>query len=308
MEFTRPLRFQFPLLRGDDVHAAQQALNTLAVSPPCGTPDGVFGQMTGETVSAFQQGWNVHAPAGAVRLNTDGVIDAPTWGALFEAAEARTASAVPASIAADIPLTRPQVIRLRQWMDKNFRAAIDAAIAGTPVTFELVCAIAAKETACRWINFVDRIAPADLLPLCVFDATGDCPGTEHRRLAFPVNAAALRADPVGGDALTDMLIDEANKMRKVLNGWGPERYLYKGYGLFQYDLQNIRIDKPFFAEKQWYEFDKCLDRFMRVMRDKLAEQKGDVDKAVAAYNGQGEAAVRYRESVLVMRDWSAAVA
>ena len=84
MQFTRPLRFQLPLMRGHDVRAVQQALTTLGIIPPCGTPDGVFGQQTRTSVLAFQAGWNArpgHVPA----LNTEGVVDASTFAELVAA-------------------------------------------------------------------------------------------------------------------------------------------------------------------------------------------------------------------------------
>jgi hypothetical protein len=315
MEFTRVLQYQFPLLRGYDVRAAQQALAALAVAPPCGPADGVFGAQTKTTVRAFQTGWNAHATAAAARVPTDGRIDQATWTALFDAARTAGATAphatgaagtLPADIAKDVPLTRAQMGRLKAWMTQNFKDQIDPVIAGTPVDFDLVCAIAAKESAIYWIEFIDRMKPADLLPLCVFDASGDFPGTQ--RSAFPMNAAALRQAPGYGDAITDMLIAESNKMRHVLRGFGPATYLYKGYGLFQYDLQNIVDDRPFFEQKLWYTFDHCIDRMMREMREKLNRNDNDLTAAVVAYNGSGVRAQRYAESVMILRDWSSAVA
>jgi hypothetical protein len=316
MEFTRPLQFQFPLMRGDDVLAVQQALATLNVTPPCGNADGVYGSQTSATVQAFQKNWNVHVPAGAQPLDIDGKVGASTWAALFNAAGdagavaphvmAATAT-IPPDIAKEIPLTKTEVGHLKHWMLANFKSHIDQAITGTPIDFDLVCAIAAKESAIYWINFINRITPADILSLCVFDATGDAPGTENQRSAFPVNAAALRHDARYGDAVTDMLIAESNKMRRVLRGFGPASYLYKGYGIFQYDLQNIVDDYPFFDNKLWYTFDNCIARLMKELREKLQIHQGLVMNAVRAYNGSGDRADKYVRSVMILREWCAAI-
>lgn len=307
MAFARKLQLCQPPLQGEDVRAVQRRLRALDVVPDCGTPDGVFGPLTAAAVQGFQSAWNRRAPHAAALAETDGQLGAATWDALFGPrgpGDAAAPDAIPPDLAREIPLTRPQVARLKSWLRDTFNAPIQAAIAGSPFDFDHVCAIAAKESALYWIGFVDRLKPADILPLCVFDATGDAPGTEGTRSAFPVNAAALRADPRYGDALTDMLIAESNRMRHALHGWAPADYLYKGYGIFQYDLQNITDDDAFFREKLWHDMDKCLDRLMRELREKLARTHNDLWQAIRAYNGAGDAADKYMRSVRLMYEWA----
>lgn len=307
MEFTKPLQLRTPLIRGPRVRAAQLALQALKIVPPCGAADGVFGPLTRATVEAFQASFNASKPSATTPLAVSGIIDRQTWDALFTSSPPAGATSpiltagIPASLAADIPITQAQTVRLKQWMTANFKPQIDATIA-PPVDFDLVCAIAAKESAIYWIGFIDRIEPADLLPLCVFDASGDYPGTS--RTARPQNAAALRADPQYG-SLTDMLIAASNETRRVLHGWGPAPYLYKGYGLFQYDLQNLWADPAFFVNKLWGDFAACLQRFNSEMNEKLRITHGNLHDAVRAYNGSGDTAEHYADSVMILRDWCA---
>ncbi|PTT89892.1 hypothetical protein DBR42_06990 [Pelomonas sp. HMWF004] len=319
MQFTREVGFRFPLCRGEDVRAIQQALTILQSEPPCGTVDGIYGGATKLAVAEYQRRNNLEAT---------GVVDAPTWRAMFEAAAARqqslpqgAASALVASAArssappvtlamatattatagtapADLPVSRPQALRARDWLLRNFGPQIEAAVSGTPVDTDLVAAIACKETANIWLQWIDRLSPAEVLARCVFDGSGDVPGTSRR--AFPSNAAAFRASV--GDALTDELIDEANETRK-LRGFGPQRWLYKGYGLFQYDLQHFEKDPGFFRERQWRSFDSCMDRYMREMRDKLRAANGNLADAVRRYNGSGPKAEEYREHVMFIYGW-----
>ncbi len=104
-----------------------------------------------------------------------------------------------------------------------------------------------------------------------------------------------------------MLIAEANQMRRVLHGWSAAQYLYKGYGIFQYDLQNITSDEPFFREKLWYTFDHCIDRLMREIKTKLQANANNLEKAVRAYNGSGPRADIYVRDVMLIRQWCATI-
>lgn len=300
MDFAREVSFSFPLCRGEDVRAIQQALTILRSQPPCGTVDGIFGNASKKAVAAFQQ---LH------RLSVTGAVDKDTWEALFkEAADAQkavpegAASALVAAAAktmpAEMPVRRDQALRARDWLFTNFRPQIDAAVKGTPVDANLVAAIACKETANVWLSWISRLTPDEVLARCVFDASGDFPGTS--RSAFPRNAQAFR-DKVG-DALTDALIAEANAMRKV-RGWGPEQWLYKGYGLFQYDLQHYLTDPGFFQNREWRRMDVCLDKLMGEFKTKLNDSGGDLPDAIRRYNGSGPKAEQYREHVLFIYQW-----
>jgi hypothetical protein len=319
MEFTREVAFRFPLCRGEDVRAIQQALTILQAEPPCGTVDGIYGNATKLAVAEYQR---------RNHFEPTGVVDATTWGALFKSAAERqkdvpekaasalvkaaaTAPAVAAAPApadaagtpagpapAELPVSRPQALRARDWLLRHFAPQIERAVQGTPLDANLVAAIACKETANVWLGWIDRLSPADVLARCVFDGSGDVPGTS--RGAFPRNAAEFRARV--GDALTDALIEEANETRK-LRGYGPQRWLYKGYGLFQYDLQHFDTDPAFFRDRLWRNFDDCIDRFMQEMRRKLADANGDVPDAVRRYNGSGARAEQYRDHVMFILGW-----
>jgi peptidoglycan hydrolase-like protein with peptidoglycan-binding domain len=300
MEFQRELAFRFPLTRGDDVTAVQLALTALSVTPPCGTIDGIYGHATEQAVAAFQQ---------AQRLAVDGAVGPGTWRELFRKAASRQApsavlgTAAKALPADDLPLKREQALQAQRWMMEQFGPTIEEAVHGTAMTPDLVCAIACKETASVWLHWIERLPPPEVLARCVFDASGDMPG--HPRNAFPRTTAQFR-ERYG--ALTDELIAEANLTRQLREI--PSRpWLYKGYGIFQYDLQHIEQgDEAFFRNRLWYRFDECLKRLMLVLKDKLELAHGDLEQAVGLYNGSGARADLYRRQVLAIRDWLAAPA
>jgi hypothetical protein len=296
MESQRELAFRFPLARGEDVTAVQLALTALRITPPCGTIDGIYGYATQRAVEAFQL---------AHRLIVDGVVGSRTWNELFRKADVGQAPSALLKTAAaalpedDFPLKRGKALQAQQWMMSNFGPAIEKAVSGTRVEAALVCAFACKETANVWLQWTTQLSPSELLARCVFDASGDMPG--HPRDAFPRNTAQFR-ERYG--SFTDELIAEANQTRRLRKI--PTRpWLYKGYGIFQYDLQNIEGDEEFFRKKMWYSFEACLDRFMRVLNDKLKVAHGDLEDAVRLYNGNGPRAEQYRYQVLAMRDWLA---
>ena len=74
-------------------------------------------------------------------------------------------------------------------------------------------------------------------------------------------------------------------------------WVYKGYGLFQYDLQHVKTAEDFFRNREWYSIDNCLSRVVEELDRKLTAQGGDLWKAIRAYNGSGAAAERYMQNV-----------
>lgn len=203
----------------------------------------------------------------------------------------------------ELPLSKSKTIKAVKWLKDNFGHQIRNAVIGTPFTEDTICGIACQETAYRWVEWIDKYDPAVILRNCVFDATGDVPGTEGKRSAFPVNLNDF--EKVYGKEVADRLIAESNSMRKLL-GWSPRTFLYKGYGIFQYDLQYIQSDPNFFLDKQWYSFDKCLEKCMMELKKKYAVRK-TVPGAVEAYNGSGPRAVQYSKNVMEFTQLSSQV-
>jgi hypothetical protein len=186
----------------------------------------------------------------------------------------------------------------------NFGAEMRAAVAGKAYDCSHIAAIACQETAIKWVPWIDEHPAAEIVKRCVFDASGEVPGAP--RSAFPQNTAAFRARY--GDAFTNMLIEEGNKTRRW-QGWSDKPWVYKGYGLFQYDLQYVTTDQAFFEQKGWYDFAASLGRCCSELdkKLKLPAVGGDLWKAIRAYNGSGARAQAYADNVRAFVDFCAPV-
>src|SRR6185503_7802194 len=191
-----------------------------------------------------------------------------------------------------LPISKSQAYKVAEWMKGNFSNQISQAVAATPFSVDIVCGIACQETAYFWLSFIDTLSVDEVLARCVLDASGDFPGTQ--RSVFPRNTDRFRSR--FGDEFTEMLISEANKTRQ-LRGFGPQRWVYKGYGIYQYDLQYVIEDEEFFREKQWYQFEQCLNRLLKELKEKF-ETHHDIWKAIRAYNGSGQSATSYANNVI----------
>lgn len=74
MAFSRPLKFQLPMLRGHDVLEVQLRLKALQIHN-IGQPDGLFGAKTAAAVTEFQNSRG---------LLSDGIVGPQTWSSLFQ--------------------------------------------------------------------------------------------------------------------------------------------------------------------------------------------------------------------------------
>src|SRR5687767_7896776 len=164
-----------------------------------------------------------------------------------------------------LPLNERQARNAVRWLVQHFGDALRRSVEGTPFSVELVCGIACQETAFMWLPLVAAgVPPETVVARAIGDASGDAANTS--RSAFPRNTAAFRA--AFGDAFTDILIAEANESR-ALRGMGPKQWVYKGYGIFQYDLQHVHADERFFRDRQWHDIEECLARVIRELTTKF---------------------------------------
>ena len=203
-----------------------------------------------------------------------------------------TTAVAPVARITALPMRKKSAERAATWLMQNFGKEMRAAVQGKAYKVEHLCAIACKETAYKWLKWISQYPAQTIVERAVFDASGDSPDTT--RNAFPNNAAQFRGKY--GDTFTAMLIEEANKTRRMQK-WSDRPWVYKGYGLFQYDLQHVEVDRDFFENRRWYSFDNCLKKCIGELDTKLRATNGDLWEAIRKYNGSGTKARQYREDV-----------
>jgi hypothetical protein len=163
------------------------------------------------------------------------------------------------------------------WFKEHFAADVIPALVGTPLSFDLISALAFQESGELWSKLRLHLPRDEVLRLSVGDTLD-----EPNRSAFPKNNDALIAAPRGQQMFSlahQLLIEmgdgtgiEAYKHLAMR----PEKFIH-GYGIFQYDLQFFRRDPDFFLTQRWKDIDACVDKLMIEMRNAL-QQLGFSDK------------------------------
>ena len=146
-----------------------------------------------------------------------------------------------------------------RWFKTNFQDKINAAIAGTPFTLDLMTALACQETGEIWPILRQKDLTVDrILELCVGD-TLDAPN----RSAFPKNKAALVGANQGQEMFAiarQALVDMAEFINSYKGAASNQNKFCHGYGIFQYDLQFFLQDPDYFLQKKYATFDNSLGK------------------------------------------------
>lgn len=197
----------------------------------------------------------------------------------------------------ELPITKEQALRAAKWIKDNFGSQISLALQGSNFSSEHAYAIACQETAYVWLNWIDKYAPDAILGRMIFDASGDLNGN---RSVFPKNTDEFKSK--FGNEFAEMLIAEANLTRHWRE-YSPKKWVYCGWGIFQYDLQYILKDEVFWRQKQWYSIDECLKRLLQELNTKWKANPGNYSKIFETYNGSGQRARDYSSNVMQYYTW-----
>src|SRR6266849_3758725 len=156
-----------------------------------------------------------------------------------------------------------------KWFKEQFAADVVPALAGTPLSFDLICAIAFQESGELWSRLRSNQPRAEVLRLSVGDTLD-----EPNRSAFPKNKDELIAASNGQemfDLAHQLLVQMGNATGIEAYqhlGTRPNKFVH-GYGIFQYDLQFFLEDFDFFLQQRWKSIDVCVDKMMKELKGAL---------------------------------------
>lgn len=183
-----------------------------------------------------------------------------------------------------------------QWFKTEFQPRIVPLLVGTPLTVDMIAAIACQETGHIWpLLRQKRLSTPQILALCV----GDTLDADKGRRAFPTTKADLLSRP-NGDRMFAIahkaLVDMAAKVPGYTAVAARADKFCHGYGMFQRDLQFFASDPDYFLERRYEQFEdtlgQCLDELRNALR-KLGFQNrsslSDLELAAVgiAYNTGG---------------------
>ena len=158
------------------------------------------------------------------------------------------------------------------WFKSEFEPRIEAQIAGTPFSVDMLAAFACQETGGIWPVLRKKDLPtARILELCVGD-TIDASPTGGGRRAFPKNKAELLSVP-GGDRMFQLARQGLVDMAEHIAGYRgaasrPDKFCH-GFGIFQLDLQFFKTQPDYFLERHYADFDLALARCIGELRSAL---------------------------------------
>ena len=153
-----------------------------------------------------------------------------------------------------------------RWFKTEFGADIEAAVAGTAYTLDMLVAVACQETGGTWNALRKKGLPtARIIELCV----GDTLDQDKGRAAFPKNKAALLAAE-RGDEMFKVARDALLDMAQFIPGYqgaasNPNKFCH-GFGVFQYDIQFFKVDPDYFLERRYIHFDQTLRKCVEELK------------------------------------------
>jgi len=156
-----------------------------------------------------------------------------------------------------------------KWFKEQYAQDILPALAGTPLSPDLICAIAFQESGELWSKLRLHLPPEEVLRLSVGDTLD-----EPNRSAFPKNKDELIGEPQGQQMfnLAHQLLQQMGDGTGIEIyqhlGTKPDKFVH-GYGIFQYDLQYFLRDPDFFLSQRWKSIDPCIEKLMTELRGAL---------------------------------------
>lgn len=167
-----------------------------------------------------------------------------------------------------------------RWFKEHFQQQVEAALVGTPLSVDLLAALACQETGEIWpILRKKGLVIEQILALCV----GDTLDEDRGRRAFPKNKAELMAVP-NGEVMFGIAQQGLRDMSQHVTAYAAaarkSHKFCRGYGMFQYDLQFFKVDPEYFLERRHADFGSTLGKCVLELKAALQRLKWQAKAAL----------------------------
>ena len=155
------------------------------------------------------------------------------------------------------------------WFKQQFQSDIEPALVGTPLSVDMIVALACQETGHIWPVLRKKgFSAAQILALCV----GDTLDADKGRRAFPRTKAELLDNSSGGQMFNvarQALVDMAKHIKGYDGAAAKPHKFCHGFGIFQLDLQFFLTDPQYFLQKRYEQFDQTLEKCVAELKSAL---------------------------------------
>ena len=160
-----------------------------------------------------------------------------------------------------------------EWFKNEFHAEIAKATEGTPISLDMLAALACQETGEVWPALRAAGLPAsEILRLCV----GDTLDEDRGRKAFPRNKSELISAPRGQEMFNiarSALVELATHIPAYAGAASRPHKFCHGFGMFQRDLQFFKSNPDYFLQKRYETFANTLGECLRELKACLTSLK-----------------------------------
>jgi hypothetical protein len=156
-----------------------------------------------------------------------------------------------------------------EWFKNEFHADIAKATAETPISLDVLAALACQETGEVWPALRAAGLPAtEILRLCA----GDTLDADRGRKAFPKNKSELISAPRGQEMFNiarSALVELAAYIPAYAGAASkPDKFCH-GFGMFQRDLQFFKSIPNYFLQKRYETFTNTLEACLEELKAAL---------------------------------------
>lgn len=174
------------------------------------------------------------------------------------------------------------------WFKQQYKNELTQAIKGTPITVDLLVALACQETGEFWpVLRAKGLSATEIAALCNGDTIDET--SKYPRKAFPTSKAQLLAAP-NGERLFAIARQSLVDIGKHFKRYGDiaaknKNKFCHGFGIFQRDIQFFRLpsEAPYFLYEEFRVFERSLAMALVELKCGLSKLGLSAERALTDY-------------------------